>query len=422
MKHLLIIILLHVMLLSNTISLTNKEKEWIEKHQKITVAFEYNFAPFEYIDETNNIHGISADYLKELTQLIGVNFEIIKERSWPLMNEMAKDGKVDIFTCIVPTKQRASYLNFTKPYISFPMVIVTNKNTGFINDLKELNNKTVAVIDNYTPHQILEKNYPKVHLVKTKDLNQALELVATGKTFAHVGNLSRVMHLLRDKGFQNLSITGITKYKYDFSIGIKKDDPILNNIIQKAFNAIPKQTHDKIYNKWFPVNYQKATDNTSTIYIITTVLIIFLLIFAWSIHLKKEIKRRKLIENQLKKNVNWLNSSLKKADIGAWNWDLRTNIITGNSVYASILGLKDKEIMISAKDFQKNFIHPDDLSLVIKELEDYFSGKIKNCSAKFRIFTKDEKIKTIESKGEIFQYDAFNNPSVLFGFIIEVKD
>ncbi len=59
---------------------------------------------------------------------------------------------------------------------------------------------------------------------------------------------------------------------------------------------------------------------------------------------------------------------------------------------------------------------------MLKELEDYFTNVVKTCSAKFRIHTKDKTIKTIESNGEIFQYDIYNNPSIMIGFIKEVKD
>lgn len=89
-------------------------------------------------------------------------------------------------------------------------------------------------------------------------------------------------------------------------------------------------------------------------------------------------------------------------------------------VYARILGFEEQEIKLDAKDFHKNFIHPDDLKDVLLALEDYFNKKKRDCSATFRIYTKDGKLKKVESKGEIFQYDAFNNPLVIFGFIVEV--
>lgn len=409
-------------LASSTNLLNEEEIQWIKEHPVLTVGIDRNFEPIEFIDENNEFKGISADYLNELGKILNIKFTIVKTKNWLDIISMTKNHKIDILTCIVPTEQRKEYLNFTKPYLSFPMVIVTNKAIGFINGIKELNGKTVAVIEGYTPQDIIERNHKNIHLVKTDNLTQALELVSSGKTFAHVGNLSRVAYLLKEKGFQNLSISGITEYKYDFAMGIQKDNIILQNILQKGMEAIPQKTKDEIYNKWFPVSYSQSTDYSLLIEIAIFAVVIFSLFVFWMMRLKKEIAKRVFIEKQLKKNIKWLNSSLTKADIGAWHWDLRTNIITGNSVYAKILGLNDEEIKISAKEFQVNFIHKDDLYLVLKELEDYFGNVITTCSAQFRIHTKDGKLKTIESRGEIFQYDTYKNPTILFGFIKEIKD
>ena len=420
---LIIYLFLQINLIANSdINFTQEEQKWLKEHSSITIGIDTNFAPFEFLDENNEFSGITADYLKEMEKILDIKFNIITTKKWNEIIDMAKNKSIDVLSCIVKTEQREKYLSFTDTYLSFPMVIVTNKTVGFINGIKNLAGKTVAVIDGYTPQQLLQSNYKNIHLVKTKDLEQSLELVASGKTFAHVGNLSRVAYMLKEEGFQNLSISGIAKYRYNFSMGIRKDDPVLKNIIQKSFNAIPKKTKDDIYYKWFPSQYNQAVDYTLVWKIAIFSALIIALFSFWMYRLKKEIKRRELVERQLKKNARWLNKSLKKANIGAWSWDLRTNIITGNSVYAKILGLEDEEIKLNAKDFQVDFIHKDDLSHVLKELEDYFTNVVKTCSAKFRIHTKDKTIKTIESNGEIFQYDIYNNPSIMIGFIKEVKD
>lgn len=401
------------------INITPEEKKWLEQHPSIKIGIDKNFAPFEFVDKDGKFKGVTADYLKEMEKTLNIKFDIVT-KPWNEIVEMIKNKSLDVLSCIVQTPQREKYLNFIDPYLSFPMVIVTNKTTGYINGIKDLKGKTVAVIDGYTPHQILKKEYKDIHLVKTKDLKKSLDLVASGKTFAHVGNLSRVTYLLKEEGFHNLSISGITKYKYHFTMGTKKDDLILQSIIQKSFNAIPKKVKDDIYYKWFPLDYKQATDYSLIweIAIVSSLIIIFFAL--WMYKLKKEINRRVLIEKQLKKNTKWLNKSLKSACVGAWQWDLRTNMITGNSVYASILGLSDEEIKIPAKEFQKEFIHEDDLPYVLKELEDYFGKVVKSCSAQFRIHAKDGKTKIIESTGEIFQYDSFNNPSIMIGFIKEI--
>lgn len=422
-KLLIIFICLNLSLLANTyVQLNEIEREWLQNHPNIKVGIDNNFAPFEFVDENGEFRGLAADYLKEMERNLNITFTVVKTKEWNEIINMTKNREIDFLSTIVKTEERAEYLNFTSPYLTFPMVIVTNKTTGFVNELADLNQKTVAVIDGYTPEQLLRQHYPNIYLVKTKDLRQSLELVSSGKTFAHVGNLPRVILLLNEEGFQNLSISGITQFKYNFSMATRKNEPILTSILQKSFDAIPKEVKKEIYYKWFPLNYNPSTNNFK-IWQIVGSLIIFMVLFFFGLYkILKEIRKRELIEKQLRKNAQWLNKSLQTANIGAWKWDLRVNVITGNSVYASILGLEIKEIEISAREFQKNFIHKDDLPFVLKELEQYLSNKVEFCSAQFRIYAKDGTLKTIESNGEIFEYDTYNNPAIMIGFIKEINN
>lgn len=419
----MVFVFLHISLFAtSTIDLTNVERDWLDNNKIIKLAIDKNFAPFESVDKSGMVNGLAIDYIKEIEKILNIKFEIIKTKDWSKIVKMMKKGEIDLLSCIVKTEKRDKYISYTTPYISIPMVIVTNKMSGFISGLDDLEGKAVAVIDGYTPQELLNMYYPKIHLVKTKNLMEALKLVSTGKTFAHVGNLSRITNLLQNEVFENLTISGITEYKYDFTMGIKKDNEILQSIIEKALIAIPSKVKKEIYNRWFPIDYKTSYDYTLVITIVVFLLLIIVFFILWMWKLKKEMSKRILIEKQLKKNIKWLNSSLKKADVGAWDWDLRTNIITGNSVYANILGLSDDEINITAKEFQYEIIYKEDLPIVLQELECYFNKDKKTCSAKFRVNMKNGKIKMIHSTGEIFKYDNFGNPAIMFGFIKEIDD
>lgn len=424
MKYIVFLFLfMHINIFAHTlIDLNQEEIEWLQKNKKIVLGIDKNFAPFEFVDKKGVLQGMSIDYLKEIEKILSIKFNIIKTKEWNEIIAMTKKGRIDVLSCIPKTEKREEYLNFTTPYISIPMVIVTNKTTGFIYGLKELEGRTVAVIDDYTPDQLLQKYYPNIHLVRTKNLEEALRLVASGKTFAHVGNLSRITNLMQGNLFENLAISGITEYKYEFSIGIRKDDSILQSIMQKALEAIPYQVKKEIYSRWFPIQYKEQHNYTFLFIFGATGSVLLLFLIFWILRLTRDIKRKSLIEKQLIQNVKWLSDSLCKANVGAWHWDLRTNIITGNSVYSSIMGISNKEVKISAKEFQKEIINQDDFPYVLKELESYFNKEIENCSAEFRINAKDGKIKKIYSSGKIFEYDAFNNPAVMSGFIKEIKE
>lgn len=408
-------------LFADGIKLTKAEKQWLEKNPVIKVGIDPNFAPVEFIDEEGYFKGVTADYLKEMEKSLGIEFKIVKNRTWNEIISMVKTKSIDVLSCIVRTPQRSEYLDYTTTYLSVPMVIVTNKETGYINDIKELDGKAVAVIDGYTPNELLEENHKNIYLVKTKDLTQALELVSSGKTFAHVGNLSRVTYLLKEKGFQNLTISGITHYTYHFSMGIKKGDYLLRSIMQKAFDAIPKKVKNQIYNKWFPLSFREEPDYTLIWQILIVTLIITLIFSFWVIRLNMNIRRKKIAKEELLEDKAWLNNSLDTLDLSAWQWDLQTNQIRGNPKFAQILELGDQELTISAKYF-KSLINEQDLPLLLNKLESHFSKKIDKFSIILRVNTNEEVEKQIEFTGKIVKFDIFNNPKKIVGTIKERED
>jgi ABC-type amino acid transport substrate-binding protein len=422
MKIFSIFLLLHVYLFATVdIGLTKEEKQWLKEHPSITVGIDNNYAPFEFVDKNGEFKGIAIDYLKEIEKILDIKINIVTANTWDAVTNLAKHKSIDVLSCLVETHERAKYLKFTKPYLSFPMAIVTNKTIGYVNGLKELNGKTVAVVDEYMSNQLLEEYYKNIFLVKTKDLTQGLELVISGKTFAYVGNLSQITYSLQENGFDNLAISGIAKYRFNYAMGVRDDQPILRDILQKGIDAVPNGLKESIYCKWFPPLYQQAIDYTLVWRISIFSFFIILIFIYWMYRLKSEIKKRKLTEEQLTRNKEWLSCSLKSANIGAWDWDITQRVITGNSVFAKLLDLDEEEVSINMEQFKKEFIHKDDLQSILKHQEDCFSSTDEFCKTTFRLITKQGRVKTVESSSRIFKYDAYNNPTRMIGFIKEIE-
>ncbi len=419
--------------------LTEKEKLWLKNHPIIKVGADNNFAPFEFVDENGVFKGVTADYLKEMQEYINIalnkkrkaefnttphdkdeiRFDIVKDKKWSSILKMARGKELDLISCIVETQDRKKYLDFTSVYLTFPMVIVTNKATGFIHNLSDLKGRSVAVIDCYTPNELLKDE--GIFLVVTETLSQALELVSSGKTFAHVGNLSRVTYALRQKGFQNLTVSGITDYKYNFSMATKKEDKILNNIMQKAFDSIPSEVKASIYYKWFPLEYEEEKDYALIWLILFGTLTLTLIFSFWVFRLNMNIKKRKVDKAQLLKDKSWLNNSLRILNNYAWQWDLEKREIKINPDFAKLLNLKEEETIISEKYF-KSLIKKEDLSKLLADMEDHFSKKTNNFSTILTIETKAEFKKRVLFTGKIEKIDIFSHAKRIIGVVEEIKE
>lgn len=418
-----IYLFLQVSLLANiAIKLTTEEKEWLINHPHMTVGIDKNYAPFEFQDKDGEFKGIAIDYIKEIEKILNIKFNIVTEETWIGVTDLAKNKSLDILSCVAKTTERAKYLTFTEPYLSFPMAIVTNKSIGYIDGLKELNGKTVAVVDQYMANQVLEEHYKDILLVKIQNLIQGLELVSSGKTFAYVDNLSQILYVLQKENFYNLTVAGITEYKFNYAMGIRSDEPILKDILQKSIDAIPHEVKDNIYCKWFPRVYKQIIDY-SMIWKILILISCIMCIFAYWLHkLKQAIKARILIEKKLIRNQEWLNCSLNSANIGALDWNIVSGEITINSIFANLLDIPKDETSLSMENFKKEFVYPDDLKLLLKHQEECFSNIDGFNTTRFRLISKLGVIKLVESNNKVFQCDGYSNPIRIIGFIREISE
>jgi hypothetical protein len=84
------------------INLTEEEQTWLKLHPVIRLGIDNNFAPYEWIDYKGRYRGISADYIRLMEQHLGVKFEEANEfSSWDEVLNAAKQGKLDIMSCLV---------------------------------------------------------------------------------------------------------------------------------------------------------------------------------------------------------------------------------------------------------------------------------------------------------------------------------
>lgn len=108
-----------------SLGLTNAERAWLEKHSVIRLASDISWPPFEWVNSEMQYQGIAADYMKLIETKLGIRFEVDKTKPWPEVVAAVKKHELDVFSCVAKNPQREKFVNFTRPYLSFPMVIVT---------------------------------------------------------------------------------------------------------------------------------------------------------------------------------------------------------------------------------------------------------------------------------------------------------
>ncbi|RXJ99462.1 hypothetical protein CRU98_05400 [Arcobacter sp. CECT 8986] len=235
--------------LNASLVLTKKEKEWISKNPIVKVGVDSNWAPFEFKNKQDIQSGISSDYLKEISKLTGLKFDIYSDK-WSRVMQKIRLKDIDMLACADSTEDRKMYLDFTEPYLLADIVVVSRKDLQ-LDNFQQIEDLTVAVPKSNFIHEKLQKRFPNIKFIFTKSNEEAIDYVSYNKADIYVGNMPVVSYYINKHMLTNLEV----KFKADFdsarlSMAVIKDKKMLFTIIQKALMTISKEKRKQINKRW----------------------------------------------------------------------------------------------------------------------------------------------------------------------------
>lgn len=260
------------------------------------------WAPFNLV-ENNKLTGIGLDYWYLIENKLDIKSHCSLAKNWTEVLASIKNHTADITIAAQNTQKRSQYAVFSKPYARYPIVIVTKNDTGFIDDINLLRDKTIVVGKNYTTVDILKKHYPLLHLKYVGSIDEALKQVNDSKAFATIGILPVVAYKLNRHAFPNLKISGSIRPYFSLSIMVRKDYAALLPLINKAIDTISTKEKDEINKKWITLRYEEKISRKYFYALLIGSGILFLFFMAWLYLLKKEISRKNKTTKELERLV-----------------------------------------------------------------------------------------------------------------------
>jgi len=286
-----------------TINLSKKEKDYLDKKKIIKMCVDPDWMPLEKLENGKYI-GISSEYVKYFQQILNVPIVVVKTSTWSQSLKYVKNRKCDILPLALDTKSRREYLNFTKQYIQMPLAISTTIDKSFIYDFSTISNKQkIGIVSGYAYKELLKNKYPNLNIIEVISLDKGLQKVKSGELYGMIDIVSSIAYHIQKKYHTILKITGTFDENYGLSVGIRNDDLILLNIYNKAINNIDKQLHQEILNKWISVNYDKEI-NYTFIWKILFIVVFFILLVIYRQYLLNTTNKKlqKLVEIEVQKN------------------------------------------------------------------------------------------------------------------------
>ena len=213
------------------LNLSESELSWLERKGVATVGIVEDYLPFDYYKDFE-YKGIAGSIIDEISNLVGIEFKYIYG-DFDEIYALALRGEVDILN-MAKTADRLNYFLFPRSFRKERDYIYGNKSKKIVNDIYGLENKKVAVINGFWHEQMLLKNLRNVTIVKTRNIQESMKLVNSGKVDYFVENPTVAEYYLTGLGYFNIVKKGETSSDSFLYFGINKNETQLASIIDKT--------------------------------------------------------------------------------------------------------------------------------------------------------------------------------------------
>jgi len=219
----------------------------------LVIGTEATFAPFEFVDEKNNIVGFDIDVINYIANEIGEKVEI-KNQPFETLVESLATKQVDIVIAgMTITEERAEKVLFSAPYYNASQVIVVRDGETSISSSADLADKVIAVqmgtTGSYEAEDIKgSAEHPQ--LKQFKRVNEAFMELLNGRADAVIIDEPVAKNYMAKLGGMKFATEPFTDE--EFGIAVHKDNKALMDKINKALEKLKQSgEYDNLLKKWF---------------------------------------------------------------------------------------------------------------------------------------------------------------------------
>ncbi len=370
----------------NNLNLTQEQREYLKDKKELKLCVDPNWLPLEKIENNEHI-GITSDFFKLISQMIETPISLVETKEWTESLEKIKRRECDILSLAEKTPSREKYLNFTKPYFSAPLVIVTKVGVPFVDNLNSIKEKSLAIVKDYSMEELLKNKYPGINLIEVKSIYEGLAYVQQDKVSGFLDNSLVINYEIQKNNMKDIAITGQFEDTYYLSIASRNDEAILNEILEKALLSIDSNTRTNLINKWKNIKYQVETDYKLVLEILFFGISIIVLFIYWNLKLKDEIRNKEIIQKKLKQSEEKFRTLFDIAPVLLDSFDKDGKVVLWNKECEKVFGWSFDEITKVKKPLDLFYTDP----LVQKEIFEAFNDSSENIYKEWHPLTKDGK-------------------------------
>ena len=227
--------------------LDDEELQWVASHPRVVVsALEYPL--YQFKDEYGQWTGLNSDLLKRIGDMTGLQFVYEESFSVDQMLARLESGSADLSTTLSMNDERRAFLDFSHAFGGAGWVFVGQAGAPLVQTLEELAKRVLVLPTRHALEAMIRRDYPSIELRSVKTYAEARAWVESGEAYATIE--SEIGTQLLPSGRLQIGAAVPDKWDADY-LAVRKGQPQLLSILNKALEAFPEKELRTLRLKWF---------------------------------------------------------------------------------------------------------------------------------------------------------------------------
>ncbi|HAM99140.1 MAG TPA: hypothetical protein DCQ26_11080 [Marinilabiliales bacterium] len=415
----------------------NKQAHSIDSIQlksTIVIASEPDYPPYCIVDKNGLADGFSVELFKAAAKAVGMEVTI-KIGIWNQIKQDLAEGKIDALPLVGRTPDREHLYEFSMVYLRLHGAIFVKKGTKGINSVKDLENKSIAVMRGDNADEYIQRKNLSSNIFRTHTFEEAFRLLESGKVDAVLVQQVVGLELIKSMKIKNVVPLNIQidDFRQDFCFATQKGNTELIAHLNEGLSVIiANKTYDAIHHKWFgpsskePLSIKEVIVHSLNILIPLVAVLSFVLIFVLrrlvkikTKILEKEVKEHEKTNQMLHQQQLLLEQMERVSKVGGWDYILETKKISWTNGVYQIYGVHPDDYNPSDLEMDIRFYHPDDRK-VLKDAFKQVIEKGKSYNLELRLIAKNSTQKWVWTSGQA----EFQGKKVVrvYGSILDITE
>lgn len=233
--------------------------EQLKTNKVVRVGTEGTYPPFSFHDSKNGnvLTGFDVELAKEVFKRAGIEKVEFVEGPWDgLIAGVDADRYDAVVNQVGISPERQAKYDFSNPYISSPMVVITREDEASITKLEDIKGKNAA--------QTLTSNFGKkakelgAEIISVDGFAQSIDLLTSKRADVTLNDRLSFLDFKKQKPDAPVKIVATDSEPANSGILVKKGNPELVAAVNKALDEIKADgTYGKISEQFFGVDVSK---------------------------------------------------------------------------------------------------------------------------------------------------------------------